>query len=215
MKKIVALGCVLILIGMLTGCIDIIHVVSSNNSIVQTSIRYTLQKSIFEFAASMTGEQVDYQDFMVMGSDIFTDIADSQGLMKSFETPFDVGAEFTIAGTQAMFNAVEAGQRSYLPIRDGNRYTSEIPLMGSEDEEFDEYAMLFLSGAKYRLIVELSGDMIHLNNAAMMMQMRGEGSFPVTAQDGLLVSRMGSILVVEIPMLYLLFGEGNMIITLS
>jgi len=217
MRKIMYLCLIILVVGLFTGCIDVIQVVSIKNGVISTSIRYSLQKAMFELAASFTGEEVDYDEFFDMGDDSFASLAGVSGEVNKFETLYDIGAEITFEGKEKSLSSLLDGKIDFIPIKKNNAYHIEIPMLGESGEVVDEDKLGILSGGKYRLIIAATDDLRNISQANVSIEHAYEKGifYALSHEDGISVSRTGSIMLIEIPMSILFLDEGKIIVKLT
>jgi hypothetical protein len=213
MKKALGIVLIVIMLSLFTGCVEFIQMISIKNGVLHTSIRFTLQKSIFEMAASFSGEEVDYDEFLGIGEDTFSLLSRVAGEITKHETPYDIGAEITIRGPQKTIYSVLDGEYDFIPIKHNDKYILAIPNLGDGDE-VDEFAMVFLSGAKYRIIIALADDLEHISQAKLFYDGGADEIYPVSNKEGCTISVEGSIMLIEIPMILLFMGDGKIFVEL-
>ena len=215
MKKIVYLCLIVLFIGLFTGCIDVIQVVSIKNGVIHTSIRYSLQKAIFELGASFSGEVIDYDEYLDIGDDAFSIFKGVSGEIKKHETPYEIGAEVVFEGRENIITSLLDGEVEYIPIKKNNAYFIEIPLLGEAGEEVDESEVGFLAGSKYRLVIGLSDDLKNISKANLSIKLLDGSTEVLTKDDGVSVSITGTVMLIEIPMSIVFVDEGKIIVKLS
>lgn len=217
MKKLLYLCSLAVLAAMTTSCMDVIHIISMKNGVIHTTVRYTLQKSVLEMGASFSGESVDYDEFLDFGDEMFSNISGAAGQLRKHETPFDIGAEVTFQGREEVLLSLLEGNTEFIPKKHGDAYRIEIPLMGDGDDDEDEFAMVFLSGSKYRIMVSLNDDLAHITQADLYLDSGyGEqGIIPMPLHDSYTVTVQGPLMLIEIPMALFFMSEGKIIVELS
>lgn len=215
MKKILYICLIVLVVSVFTGCIDVIQVVSIKNGIIHTSVRYSLQKAIFELGASFSGEEIDYDEMLEIGDDTFAKIGEVSGEVKKYETTYDIGAEIIFEGREKSITSMLDGDVEFIPIKKNNAYFIELPLLGESGESVDESELGFLGGSKYRIVVSLCDDLRNISKADLTIQTSGSGSRTLSTNDGVSITTTGSIMLVEIPMSVLFMDAGKIIVKLS
>lgn len=215
MKKILSMSIIVLAVSLFTGCIDVIQVVSIKNGTIHTSVRYSLQKAIFELGASFSGEEIDYDEMLEIGDDTFAQIGGVSGEVKKYETPYDIGAEITFIGDQRTLTSMLEDEVEFIPIKKNNAYYIEIPLLGESGEDVDENELGFLGSSKYRLVVSLSDDLRNISKADITLHLSNGFNSLLTTESGISISTIGSIMMIEIPMSVLFIDEGEIIVKLS
>ncbi len=217
MKKLLYLCSLAVLVVLATSCIDVIHIISMKDGVIHTTVRYTLQKSVLEMGASLSGEPVDYDEFLDFGDEMFSNISGAAGELRKHETPFDIGAEISFQGREEVLLSLLEGNSEFIPKKQGDTYRIEIPLMGDGDDDEDEFAMVFLSGSKYRIMVSLHDDLSHVTQADLYMDpgIGEQGIVPMPHRDSYTVTVQGPLMLIEIPMALFFMGEGTIIVELS
>ncbi|MGI6433334.1 MAG: hypothetical protein ACOXZ4_05775 [Sphaerochaetaceae bacterium] len=208
MRRIILLFVLGLSVLLATSCIELIQTVSIKDSVVTTSVRFVLQKSLFEFISTLTGEEMDYSEIADIGNEVISDIPGVSGRIHSFENEFDVGGEVSISAPQSQIAAIAENDWIFLPEIRGKSVLIRIPMMG--DEEPDEAALAFLAGMKYRLIVSLTGDLAHITNATVHVE---EGSRSTNLSDEVSIRVNGPIMIVEIPIIYLFATDKGLLVT--
>jgi hypothetical protein len=166
-------------------------------------------------AASFSDDQVDYDEFLGIGDDTFSQFSSVASEVKKYETPFDIGAEIIIKGSQEEIYSILESEYDFIPMKLNDRYILQIPQFNNEDEEVDEFALVFLSGVKYRIIISLADDLAHITQAHIFKDSGFDGISSVSSEEGCTVSKVGSIMLIEIPMILLILGEGNLFVEFS
>ena len=206
---------IVIIIGSFTSCIDVIQVVSIKHGVIYTSIRYSLEKTIFELAASFSGETIDYDEYLDIGDDAFSVFKGVSGEIKKHETPYEIGAEVTFEGKETLISSLLDGEVEFIPIKKNNAYYIEIPLIGESGEDIDENELGFLAGSKYRMVVALTDDLKNISKAQLSLELTSGVSNTLTKEEGVSVSITGAIMLIDIPMSIIFIDEGKIIIKLS
>ncbi|MDC7232199.1 MAG: hypothetical protein PQJ58_03120 [Spirochaetales bacterium] len=194
-----------------TSCIDIFHTVSLNNGRAEVTVRYTIQKAILEMGSSFSGEEMDYSEFTEMGEEMFGEYRGISGEIIPIDNSFHIGAEVRIKGAiKTIKKELQNENLEFLPTKTKNGYEILIPGMG--DEEADETALAFISGSRYILLVDLSGDLKDITKARLKFE---DESLDLDKENEILVNIYGSSMVIEIPMAYLFMSSESFAIELS
>ncbi|QEN06884.1 hypothetical protein EXM22_02320 [Oceanispirochaeta crateris] len=194
---------------LMTGCIDIFQSVSLDKGQVKMTMKFTIQKAILEMGASFSGEETDYEDLLNEGIDIFDQFEEINGTISSIDTEYEIGAALNIAGSMKDMARSLDNEIEYIPVYKNHMYEIRIPGMGKADEETDEFGAAFLSGAKYRLLLDLSGDLRKYPYPKIRFE---DSNMELTNQIS--SNRYGSSLLIEIPLILLMFTEESLIIEL-
>ncbi|HKL56850.1 MAG TPA: hypothetical protein VJ854_00500, partial [Sphaerochaeta sp.] len=97
-------------------------------------------------------------------------------------------------------------ERFFLPLKIADHYSILIPSM-ADGEEMDPMAAVFLSGATYTMLIDLSGDLQDLKEARLKYD--GKIMHPGDEDSELLVNIYGSSMQIEFPMLFLFYAPEN------
>jgi hypothetical protein len=206
MKKILLISGILITVLLMSGCIEVFQYVSIKNGEVDLSIKYVIQKSIIEMGSAFSGEEVDYDDFLGEGEDIFEGLGNISGEMTQINTALEVGMEMRIQGSlDELRELVESDQIPFLPERAGSTFYLNIPGMGSSDSEDDGMAAAFLASAKYRILVDLSGDLSSVSSARLLLD--EDADYEDFDETIISATIYGQSMMIEIPMLILFMSD--------
>jgi len=193
MKKIIKLLLLSLTFLMLTGCLDILHTVSLHKGKADITVRFTIDKTLMELGSSFSGEEFDDSGIMGMGDAFFEEFNGLPAEIIPINTTSQMGAELRFSGRLKELEDQLEGV-DFLPLRKGDGYEISIPGMGDEGLE-DENSQAFLSGSRYMLLVDLSGDLKDMKRARLILPegMKAEG-------DDMLVNIYGSSMLIEISM---------------
>lgn len=212
MKKRARTFLLLSLTMLLTGCIDIIQVISLDNGELDLSVKYTIQKSIMEMGSSMADEELDYSELLEAGEEEFEAFEGLSAKFETIETPLDVGIEVNVEGD--LYDILKTMEAPYpfVPKWKAGMYEIVLPSMNDGDGESDEddgFAMAFLSSARYRLLVDLNGDFRGINK--VKLRVKDES---VDEENMVGVSFYNNILIIEIPIIILMMSEEDIVVQL-
>ncbi|MDC7227882.1 MAG: hypothetical protein PQJ61_14040 [Spirochaetales bacterium] len=211
MKKIFVLITLAVVLMLFTGCLDIFHAVSMKKGQVELTVRYTMQKAIFELGAGMSGEAPDYSEFTDIGDDMFKEFQGLEADVRPIENEFEVGAEIYLKGSVSKMNNAAGERLEFLPQKTDIGWEIMIPGMGDEGGEADdEFAAAFLSSAKYRLLIDLSGDFRDITQASLITAEGEEAPLEEFSAE-----LYGSSMLIEIPMIFLFLTDDDLIIRLN
>ena len=205
--KLIAL-CVLTLL--LTSCLDIFHTVSLHKGKADVTVRYTIQKAMMDMIGSFSGEEMDYSEFDEIGDEIFGEYNDMYASVTPVNTPYNIGAEIKVSGK---VSDISSGQDTayFLPVKTERGYEILIPSL-SDEEDTDETALSFMSGAKYTLLIDLSGDLKNIKKAGVKVDSDSVGS---EETDQILVNIYGSSMVIEVPIILLFMAPEDFAVELT
>ncbi|MDY0287692.1 MAG: hypothetical protein RBR15_02575 [Sphaerochaeta sp.] len=198
--------CAVLLIPLLfTGCLDIFHSLSIHDGEIDLAVRYTVQTALVHMINEFSDEEIDVTELLHEAESIIPAYDGFSLDVKKIETSFHTGAEVRIRGSMDKVKAHNE-QGLLLPIRNTDHYSILIPSMAGE-EELDSMAAVFLSGAKYTMLIDLSGDLQDIKEARLKYD--GKIMHPDDEDSQILVSIYGSSMLIEIPMLFLLYAPEN------
>ena len=206
--KILMWTITLVSLLLLSSCLDIFHFVSLGNNKTELYIKYSIQKSIVDMASALTGEEFDYSEFTNIGDEAFEDLLGYSVDINSFETELEVGAELKFIGASTTIQSEIQGQISYIVTKENGYFRILIPGLGS-DEDDDVMSVALFSSVKYKLLVELSGDLRNVSRAEIYV----EG---VAISDKTLFNTniFGSSMYIDFPMMILIYTMGDIEIRL-
>lgn len=215
MKKVLLLLVVVLIATMFTGCVEVIHLVSIKDGVVSTSVRYTVQKVLFDMLAAFSGEAIDYSEINDIGEQAFSNIPEAVATIKPINTQYDFGAEIFISGHPDALHSISDETIIFVPEKVEHRYIITIPMMGEDGVDEDEAE--FLAGSKYRLIVSLTDDLKHIGDANVYIadSKTDRYEYELEEADGLSITVQDAIMLVEIPMMMLFAGEEAIVVELT
>ena len=155
--RFLAVSALLVSVVLLSGCLDIVQYVSGSASEIEVYFRLTLQKSVFEMANALGGEQQDldeiFEGFDLNEDDIFAELP--PGVVANYEpvnTDFELGFELRYSAPRSALDMLPDGEAAFVPRV--SPWGISIPLgEGTGSGESDEFADAFLGSAKYRLMI--------------------------------------------------------------
>lgn len=197
----------------LSSCVEVFQYISVKDGNVSIYLKYVIQKAIFEMAASFSGEEMDYEEYLGDGQEFLSDFEGITTDSRPINTDLEVGFEITIQGTlEQMRIDTETQAIPFAPEPRGEKYYLTIPGMGSSSSD-DEWGMAFLASSKYRILLDLSGDLSGIRNARLIFD--EESVDPDSESDALITTTLlGQNLLVEMPMLVPFMSEESVTIEL-
>jgi hypothetical protein len=213
MNKKLRILAIAALVLSLTSCIEVFQYVSITDGDVSIYLKYVIQKAILEIGASFSGEEMDYDEFLGEGEDIFADLGNLRAGMRPINTELEVGYEVDIEGTLEEIRLLsESESVPFVPRAVGDSYYLTIPGMGSSSSD-DDMGAAFLASSKYRILVDLSGDLSNIRNARVIFD--GDDDELDAAGDSLITSTvLGQTLLVEMSMLIPFMSEEEISVEL-
>ncbi len=195
---------------LLTSCLDIFHTVSLHKGKADVTVRYTMQKAMMDMIGSFSGEEMDYSEFDEIGDEIFGEYNELYASVSPVNTPYHIGAEIKVSGK---VSDITSGLETtyFLPVKTEKGYEIVIPSL-SDEEETDETALAFMSGAKYTLLIDLSGDLKDMKKAGVKVDSDSSG---MEETDQILVNIYGSSMVIEIPIILLFMAPDDFAVELT
>ncbi len=205
MKRIMKITVLAGLCLILSSCIDIFHTVSLHKGRADVTVRYTIQKAMLDMLSSFSGEEMNYSEFTDLGDEIFGEFEGISAEVEAIDTSYHFGARIRISGAVKKL-AEELEDDIFLPVRQGDSYIIRIPGL-KDEEEMDESGLAFLGGAKYTLMVDLSGDLKDIRGARLVMDDR----IPEMEEYGdIAVEIYGKTLVIEMSMALLFLNPEEL-----
>ena len=209
MKQTVKLIALAGLTLLLSSCIDIFHTVSLHKGKADVTVRYTIQKAMLDMLSSFSGEEMDYSEFSELGDEIFGEFEGIRAEVEPIDTSYHFGARVRIGGPVRKLRE-ELDDSYFLPVKQGDSYIIRIPSL-KDEEEMDDSGLAFLGGAKYTLMVDLSGDLRDIRRARLAM----DGRTPEMENYGDIgVNVYGKSMVVEMSMALLFLAPEEVVIEL-
>lgn len=195
----------------LSSCIDIFQYVSIQRGELHTVVRTTAQKSLFAMAASFSDSEPDYSGFDLTSGEILGKFSGT-GLatVTEIQNELEIGFELTVRGNLNVIKTTLGDMSEFIPQQQGNRFFLKLPAFGNSNElETSGYGAVFLSAAKYRILLSLTDDLQHIRKAYLL-----DTANPDIAHD--LYPRMyGRTLLIEVPMMFLFSANGELFIVLE
>lgn len=167
MKQFVIILLTVSVAVMLSSCLNVFQYVGVRGSTVEGYFKFVIDKSLFEMAGSFSDvdeESVsktfeEWNLFEENGSNIFPDEVTIEP--KLIDTVSEQGFSFRYSFNKntSFFRNIHTNDFPLVPYKDGNRYVMRFPagddsLSTNGNGGDDGYAAVFLSGAKWRLIIE-------------------------------------------------------------
>ena len=182
---------------LLCSCIEVFQYVAVKDGVAEISLRYVVQKSIMEMGASFSGEEVDYSELMGGGDLLAKEFEGIEATIDLFENDLEIGVEINARGTTEEFNSPEATEpKPFFPIKQGDTYRITITGSGEPDSTGeDEMVTSFLSSSKYRILVDLTGDLSEINAARFGSGLKPEEKTLIN------IHQYGHMMLIEFPML--------------
>jgi len=212
MKKNIYLIMTLLFPFFLTSCVDAFHYVGLENGNVEITVKYSIQKMLIEMAASFGEEEVDYSEFTDMGDEMFDELSRIEAQITPIDTELEIGAEISFSGPLKSVIEYIGDDAPYFPMKTGNIYQIRIPCLGSEDDEEDEAAAAFMASAKYKLLIDLSGDLNKTRN--IRFSIKDESIEMEEWESFFSVEIFNHIAYIEIPMILLMSSTDDIIVEL-
>jgi hypothetical protein len=226
-SKIVCFNLILILSLLFTGCVEIFHFISIEQGQLKMSLRYTIQKAIFEMGASFSGESVDYDGLLSSGDGIIEPFGGLDGfstIATHINNPVEIGSEITITGQASLIDWIADDDIPFLPFKAGDRYRILLPSMYGDGGD-NEYGVAFLAGAKYRLLIDRAGPFRNIRQVDIyaqgdkskdMVRFFSEkmGDSAETEEYFIRVKEYGNSLLIEIPILLLFMQPEELVLEL-
>jgi hypothetical protein len=206
MKK--SLFFILLLCFTLTGCFDIYqHITRDNGGIEHNTIKFTISKAVLEMAGSMSGDAVDYDDWLDenSGDMKLDDYADLSASIEKVNDTLDFGFLIRMSvdyRNKELLGKINESNASFIPRYVRNSMVIPITSLGSGDSLDNEMAAVFLSSAKYRLSVSKN---IVGSIAKVVIEKNGQ-------QNEINYIDMNDEYLIEIPVPLLMDGNIKLII---
>ncbi len=153
---------------LLTSCIDVLHYISLHDGELDLRVRYTFPKPMMEMAEMVSEGSFDYRQALGLSADLFSGLTETTAGVTAIDTVNEFGAEIVISGQVETLRKELEGDE-FLPVRDGGGYRILLPAVeeaaGDGDPAADAFMDAFIEAAKYRILVDLSGDLADLSGA--------------------------------------------------
>ncbi|MDC7246102.1 MAG: hypothetical protein PQJ47_09375 [Sphaerochaetaceae bacterium] len=209
--KVMKLLAVLIIPFMFTGCLDFFHSISIHDGEVDMAVRYTIQSALIDMLGEYSGEKIDIDDLLGEADSTIPEYEGFSFEAEPVDTSFHKGVEIHVNGS--LDNITDDNSEKYfLPLKDGDHYRILIPSL-ADIEELDEMAAVFLSGSKYTMLVDLTGDLEGVKKVRLIMGNEVLG--PDEKDSEILINTYGSSMLIEIPVLFLFYAPEDFYIELS
>ena len=211
MKQIIRMLALTGLCLLLSSCIDIFHTVSLNKGKADVTVRYTIQKAMLDTLGSFSGEEMDYSEFSEIGDEIFGEFEGISAEVEAIDTSYHFGARVRISGAVKKL-IEELDDTVFLPIMKDDSCYINIPSLRDAEDEMDEMSLSFLGGAKYTLLVDLSGDLREFRKVSLDL---APESMKMEEADDITAEIYGKSMVIEIPMTLLFMSSEpfNLVLT--
>jgi hypothetical protein len=197
----------------LASCIEVFQYVSVKDGNVSIYLKYVIQKAILEMGSSFSGEEVDYDELLGEGDALVEGLGDLKVGMNLINTDLEAGYEVNIEGTLDQINALSEYETiPFVPEKRGDRFFLAVPGMGSSSNG-DEWEAAFLAGSKYRILLDLSGDLAGIRDARLIVE-QDDMELEVERDSLITKTVLGQNLLIEIPMLVLFMSEKDITIEL-
>ncbi len=197
-----------LIILLFTGCIDVLQFVSLHDGTLELSVRYTIQKALLEMAGTMGGGVPDYSSIFEIGDGMFKDFQGITGESMPIDTALEAGMELKVRGEVDRITDEMGENASFIPVRRGEMYQIRIPAMNDEVDAEEWFGAAFLSAAKYRILVDLTGDLSNITGA----RISAAGEF--LDQSGYMAAVYGSSLLIEISMAFVAMSTEDLVVEL-
>jgi len=160
-SKIVLVFLLVVMIFILSGCIDALEYISENRKNINVSFRLAIQKAVFEMMAEMNDEEINDDYFKKnFGPDEnefkkqFPKGVDLEFKEINTELEYGFDVRFKISKKELPTILKKNEKVYFIPIKMGNMLNVVLPSGSYADSSEDnEYAEAFLAGAKYRMII--------------------------------------------------------------
>jgi len=161
-KIIVFLIVVLVSLVLLTGCVDVLHYIGEENNKLLVNIRWTLQKSVIELFAEMSGETItdDYyeKEFGLSEEEIVEEFPPRVEIKyEQINNQLDFGYDIFLSINKYLLKSIGENYKEayFLPIKTekGMRIILPPPMEAEAETEDIEMMAAFLASTKYRLIM--------------------------------------------------------------
>ncbi len=162
-KRILSIVCCIIILPLLTGCVDIYqHICINKNGEVSMYVHCTISKGILEMANAMGGssKSLQYDDFT---KGIDKGLSEQKELLRNSElgminTDFEIGSYCKgIIDSNKSYKNTDGRNRTFLPEHKGKKWIIPFDFSGtdldSKKSKSDEFAYALLSSAKYTLSI--------------------------------------------------------------
>lgn len=213
MKRVLIVILIIGCLFLFTGCFDVFQYVSLDGDDVDLSIKFVVQKSIIDMASSFSGESVNYDELLAQGHDTFRELDAFNAEIRPINNGLEVGYEISIKGSlQKIQEHAGQGAIPFFPKKRGSSFFMSLPEMGVPMSEGDEMAYAFLASAKYRVLLDLSGDLESVKNARITLP-DGRDSNDKN-MEVITTSIYGKVMLIEIPLLIPLLSQGSIEIEL-
>jgi hypothetical protein len=181
---------------------------------VDLAIKFVVQKSIIEMATSFSGESINYDELLAQGYDTFGELDAFNAEMKPINNGLEIGYEMSIEGSLQKIQEY-SGQDviPFLPQKKGSSFFMYLPDMGEPMSEGSEMAYALLASDKYRILLDLSGDLKTVRNARITPP-DGWNSYDEEDMEVITTSIYGKTMLIEIPLLIPLLSQGSIEIEL-
>ncbi len=207
-KKIIRVSLVVLMVFLFSSCIDLLHYIGrDSDGRPMAIVKLTLEKAIFEWAASMGGQDMPTTDeefaeeFDLSEEEVTEELPEGLDLVYStVNTSTDFGFQLEIRRTQGFDSAKKL---PWLPtLVDSNTLVVPLPEQDSEESSEGGEDEAFLASAKYRVIA--SKDLCPENPRFFLRGATGE------LEEEPDVLELPEVYIVEFPLLLWLYSSGEL-----
>ncbi len=206
----------------LTGCLDIVQYISIDGNQIHMSLRYAIQKMVFEMASSFSEETVDYDEMSLVGEDVKEMFGDTLVEARDINTATEIGVEMIVntqlnSPSDSWYPEDVKNRIPFLPYKIGDHYEIFIDSLSEESNEDLSIGLGLLASSKYRIMVNKTDDFKDISGFEILPIDGAELSFEEYDLDlGFedMVYDYGSIIVFELPVIFLFANPEGFIIRL-
>lgn len=154
-RRIGMMSAILIVVVLVSSCLNVVQTVEGDEAATRTRIRMTFSKALIEGAASMSGEQADYEDLPDFTGDEGLVNINIQGVTvetAGIDSEYDYGVEISAEYDSRDLAQADPMDRVFFPRIQGKTLTILLP-PNEDSQEMDEMTMMFFGSAKYQLLI--------------------------------------------------------------